>query len=351
MKTTKKAGFLLVMFLLISLLAVTSLIAGDQQSNNKKIEIIFSHDLHSHLEPFMAKVDTGEEEVGGFARIKSFIDQKSKEAEDLLVIDAGDFTMGPLYQSICVDNASELRLMGSMGVVATTLGNHEFDYGMEGLTRMFQSAIDSGDVLPELLICNIDWEKSLQGENAEVNKKFKDVLEAYGAKKYTIVERNGMRIAMTGVFGKDSLVYSPECTLSFIDPIEAVKETVKEIKANEKVDMIICLSHSGTSSDIKKSEDEQLAIKVPELDLIISGHSHTRIDAPIIYGDTAIVSCECYGKYSGNLVLEEKGARWQIADYQLVKMDVTISEDKKMQEKIQLMALFRLCQKMKRKAY
>ena len=336
MKTRKyPIVFFLIVVCIINGMMPTGLLAQNNGGVPKKVEVIFTHDLHAHLEPFIAKVDGSEEEVGGFAKIKTFIDERRQKADELLVLDAGDFNMGTLYQTVCTDTASELRLMGEMGVVATTFGNHEFDYGMENLMKMLESAISSGDALPKMVICNIDWEKSLQGENARINAQFKKVIEAYGIRPYIIEERNGLRIAITGVFGKDALFYSPECTLSFKEPIEAVKEIVEAIKADERPDMIICLSHSGTSSNSKTSEDEQLAMQVPSLDLIVSGHSHSRMDKPIIYGDTSIVSCECYGKYCGDVLLEAKNERWQIADYQLVKMDASIPENKGIKEKIE----------------
>lgn len=101
------------------------------------------------------------------------------------------------------------------------------------------------------------------------------------------------------------------------------------------MDLIVCVSHSGTSEDPEKSEDEILAEQVPELDLIISGHTHTKLEEPIIHGNTCIVSAAEYGKYLGNLSLTQKeDGRWETSSYQLIRIDSSIEPDKKAQSKI-----------------
>ena len=107
--------------------------------------------------------------------------------------------------------------------------------------------------------------------------------------------------------------------LFFEDPIEASKKTVEEIKKNEDVDMIACVSHSGTVEDEDKSEDEILAKNVPDIDLIISGHTHTQLDEPIRHGDTYIVSCGEYGRNLGTISMTQKDdGRWDVDTYELI---------------------------------
>ena len=320
-------SMLLIMMLLIMSLPYC-VMAQEQAVAEKRVEIVFTHDLHSHLEPFLTQTDTGKEVLGGFARIKTLIDDKRKEAGDVLVLDAGDFSMGTLYQSIFESEAAELVLLGQMGYDVTTLGNHEFDYTPEGLINMLSRALETGKKLPDMVLSNIDWEKSLQGETIAVNEVFQAVWEQYGAKPYVMIEKNGVRIAVMGLFGQESLAFSPTCTLKFKHPVEAAKETVAMIQKEEDADMIVCVSHSGTSEDITKSEDEILAMQVPEIDLIISGHTHTQLDRPIIHGQTVIASCGEYGKYVGSLAMTQtQTGRWQIEDYKLTKVDTSIGED------------------------
>ena len=120
-----------------------------------------------------------------------------------------------------------------------------------------------------------------------------------------------LKIAVIGVFGVDALACVPNCPLEFKDPVEAVKETVAEIQANEEVDMIACVNHVGTWEDPEKSEDEIIAKEVPEIDFIVSGHTHTKLEEPIVHGDTYIVSVGEYGKYLGNMSMKQKSdGRW-----------------------------------------
>ena len=315
-----------------------SIMANEQLEvkQEEQVEVIFTHDLHSHLEPFMAKVEGQEQSLGGFGRIESLIKEKKEQGKELLLVDAGDFSMGTLYQTIFESEAAELQLLGLMGYDATTLGNHEFDYTTKGLTHMIQSALEKGEQLPPMVVCNIDWNKSLQGEYVKQNSQLKEVFDRYDVRPYIMTEKNGMKIAIIGVFGKESLKFAPTCTLSFKDPVKAVKQTVETIKNYEEADMIVCISHSGTWENSKQSEDEILAMEVPELDLIISGHTHTKLGQPIIHGDTAIVSCGEYGKYVGSLTMipNEEG-RWQVEDYELITIDDTIKEDENIKKQIE----------------
>ena len=209
-------------------------------------------------------------------------------------------------------------------------GFNEFDYRSKGLAQMLDTAAASGDVVPSLLVCNVDW-----SEMNDERQLLKDAFDHYGVKDYEVIEKGGVKIALLGVFGKDSLSCAPTCALEFKDPIEAVKETVATIKEKEDVDMIVCLSHSGTSEDPKKSEDELLAKAVPELDVIISGHTHTTLEEPIIQGNTAIVSAGEYGINVGTMHLaQNKEGRWEVEDYKLIPIRPDIEADEAAQEKI-----------------
>ena len=122
---------------------------------------------------------------------------------------------------------------------------------------------------------------------------------------YVVVQKGNIKIAVLGVFGKDALVCAPTCELVWKDPVKAAKQTVEKIKKKEKVDMIACVSHSGTWDDADKSEDDILANEVPDIDLIISGHTHSQLDKPIQHGNTYIVSCGEYGRNLGSLSMTQ----------------------------------------------
>lgn len=290
------------------------------------VDIVFTHDTHSHLNTFTAMVDGLETELGGFARMNTLIEAQRAQNPDTLVIDGGDFSMGTLIQTVFETQAAELRMLGYLGCDVTTLGNHEFDYRSKGLANMLTSAQASGDAVPAMVVCNVDWDTMEAEGLTEGQQRLKDAFAAYGVSDYTVLEKGDVDIAVVGVFGKDALACAPTCELKFEDPIEAVKQTVADIKANEDVDMIVCVSHSGTWEDESKSEDELLAKAVPDLDLILSGHTHTEIEKPIQHGSTYVVSCGEYGKNLGELTLTQQAdGRWVMSAYELIPITSDIA--------------------------
>ncbi len=329
------AVFTLLFLLLCTVSAGLTTQAQESSASAKEITVVFTHDLHSHLDGFRAALDGKEQELGGFARIKTFIDQTKEEHENTLVLDGGDFSMGTLYQAVYETQAAELRMLGFLGTDVTTMGNHEFDYRTRGLDRMLQSALDSKDALPAFVLCNVDWEATLAQGIAET-EQLKETFDRYGIAPYVMLQKGDVRIAVLGVFGKDALECAPTCELIFEDPIKAVQETVEQIEAQEEADLIVCVSHGGTWEDANESEDEILAKEVPQLDLIVSGHTHTTLDTPIVHGSTAIVSAGEYGMRVGRIQLSQGAdGRWQIADYQLAPMTSEIKEEPAALKKIQ----------------
>ena len=330
-KKLLKSGALVLVLMLLSVFGFSVLADND----GKSIDVLFVHDTHSHLNEF-ATVEDGESQImGGFAKLKTLINEKRSENPDTLILDAGDFSMGTLIQVVFEEEASEIRMLGDLGVEVTTLGNHEFDYRAKGLANMMNNAVASGDVLPEMIICNIDWETMENAGLTEEQQMLKTAFENYGVKEYLVLEKGDVKVAVTGVFGIDCLACVVNPPLVFENLVEAVKETVAEIQANEDVDMIVCVSHSGTWDDEEKSEDEILAKEVPALDLIISGHTHTKLEEPIQHGDTYIVSAAEYGKYLGSLSMSQKDdGRWSMDQYDLITVGENIEEDAATQEKV-----------------
>lgn len=310
-------------------------IAAPDQSTGRKMDILFLHDTHSHLDSFLTMENGEVATVGGFARIKTLIREAKTENPDTLILDAGDFSMGTLVQTIYDSEAAELRMLGALECDVTTLGNHEFDYRSAGLAGALNAAVSSGDSVPAMVLCNIDWETMEAEGLTEEQQLLKDAFDNYGMKNYIVLDKGDVRIAVFGIFGVDSLACAPTCALKFRDASEAAAKTVAEIKANEDVDMVICVSHSGTNEDEKKSEDEILAKNVPEIDLIISGHTHTVLWEPIQQGDTYIVSCGEYGKNLGSLSMTQKeNGRWVMESYELLPITPAIPSHQPTQEKI-----------------
>ena len=332
MKTRKRILSVILTIVTLLLLVLDIPVAAAEP---KKVDVLFTHDTHSHLDSFSTIVEGQQKEVGGFARIKTLMDEKRKENPDTLVLDGGDFSMGTLIQTVYDTEAAELRMLGYLGYDVTTFGNHEYDYRSKGLANMLKVAVNSGETLPELVVCNVDWDAMEKEGLSDGQKQIKEAFEAYGVKDYVVIQKGDTKIAVVGVFGKDALECAPTCELLFKDPAESVKQTVAEIKKNEKVDMITCVSHGGTWEDEDKSEDEILAKKVPELDLIISGHSHTELKEAIQHGNTYIVSCGEYGRNLGSLSMTQKqDGRWEMTSYELIPVSDEIKPDQATQKRI-----------------
>lgn len=301
----------------------------------KQLDILFTHDTHSHLNSFTTIVNGEKKEAGGFAKLKTLIDDHKKVNPDTLVLDGGDFSMGTLIQTVYDTEAAELRMLGQIGCDVTTLGNHEFDYQSKGLADMLNAAKNSGDTVPSLVLCNVDWNAMEEAGLSEGQKQIQSAFEKYQVRDYVVIQKGNIKIAVLGVFGKDALVCAPTCELVWKDPVKAAKQTVEKIKKKEKVDMIACVSHSGTWDDADKSEDEILAKEVPDIDLIISGHTHSQLDKPIQHGNTYIVSCGEYGKNLGTISMTQKDdGRWKATSYELIPVSDEVNPDETTQAKI-----------------
>ncbi len=297
--------------------------ADTSSGENSPITIVFSHDMHSHLEKF--------------PKIRTVVKQEKQNNDATFVLDGGDFSMGTPYQTIFKEEAAELRMMGAVGYDATTLGNHEFDYRSAGLTQMLKTAESSGDRVPHLVAANIDWEKTLSDEEMRKDgEALRAAMEDYGAEEYVVIERGGVKIAVFGLFGKEADDYAPESGTYFRDPVEAAKDVVDDIQSHEKVDLIVCLSHSGTNADDpEKSEDEILARQVDGIDLIISGHTHTELSEPIVRGDTVIASAGQYNDNLGTLTFTYQDGEYKLDQYRLISLDKSVQDDPSAKDKVE----------------
>ena len=318
--------------IMIMTAAAVITVSADTVSAAEKdtVSVIFTHDMHSHMDADKSMKDGRTVKTGGFARLKSAMDDVRKEYPQSFVLDAGDFSMGTPYQTIFSGEASELKMMSYLGYEATTLGNHEFDYRAKGLASMLETASGKG---PALVSANIDWDSTLADdelkEDASVLKK---ACEGYGMKDYTVIDHDGVSIAVFGIMGKNAVDYAPESGMIFNDAAETAKNVVEKIKAEEDVDMIVCLSHSGTieneADELEDTEDYVLAEEVPDIDLIISAHTHTVLDEPVTVGSTYIVSCGSYNRNMGHVVLSPDGDGYRITSYELVALDESVKPDK-----------------------
>lgn len=287
------------------------------------LTILFTHDMHDYILP---REDETGEEWGGFARLAALLEQERQQptvegqSYPVVTLDAGDFSMGTLFQTIYPTHAHELQLMGAMGFDVTTLGNHEFDYRADGLAKMLHAAVDSGNALPSIVVANY---KPPQSDTVS-----KDAWQRYGISDYVILERDGLRIAVFGLMGKRADEYAPMSGMEWEPIADAAKRTVDYLKKNEDPDFVICLSHSGTSAG--KGEDYELAEAVDGIDVIVSGHTHTVLNEPIVVNNTVIVSAGEYTEYLGRLTVSKKTGSedtLNVVEYKLIPVDENVEED------------------------
>ena len=286
------------------------------------LTILFTHDTHDHFLP-AANEEGGE--YGGYIRLATLLKEQRQEAAEqgraVVTLDGGDFSMGSLFQTIYTTDAPELRALGAMGYDVTTLGNHEFDYRQQGLVDMLNAAKESGDPLPAIVQANYTQPLDHDSGYAVVQ-----ALENYPVTDYTVIERDGLRVAVFGVLGEDANDCAPMSGMELEPIADAAKRVVAEIKEKEDPDYIICLSHSGTDGT-GKGEDYALAKAVDGIDVIISGHTHTTIETPIQVNGTLVVSCGEYTQNLGVLTVSKAEGKTELVDYQLLPVDETVASD------------------------
>lgn len=225
----------------------------------RKLTILYTNDQHSRIEPFPLN-DPKYPNQGGFARRAALIKKIRSEEKNILLLDAGDIFQGTPYFNY-YSGELEYKLMTQMGYDATTLGNHDFDLGIESIVKQMPHA-------------------GFAFVNANYN--FKDTLLNGKIKPYKIFYKDGIKI---GVFGLgielaglvDKKNYSDT---KYLDPIEEAKKISTVLKKEEKCDYVICLSHLGYSYPVKKVSDMDLSAQTSHIDLIIGGHTHTFLDEP-----------------------------------------------------------------------
>jgi 2',3'-cyclic-nucleotide 2'-phosphodiesterase (5'-nucleotidase family) len=221
--------------------------------------------------------------------------------------------------------------MTAMGYDAITLGNHDFDFHPKGLAQTLRAARAAEKKLPVIVASNVVFSPDGKGD-ADLRGAFNE----YPVTPYAVLERRGIRIGLFGILGKDAQTDTPFAKpVTFADHVETSKKMVALLREKEKVDLVVCLSHTGTSPVKKHSEDENLAGEVPGIDVIISGHTHTILPKPIVIGKTVIVSAGSYGAYLGRLTLNyTKGAGATPAGYELTPILRDVPDDPELARQI-----------------
>ena len=338
-------------FLALLLAALCALPAGavtdDCTQETNVTTILFTHDLHSHFLP-QPTAEGGES--GGYARLKTVIDEKRAMNPAALLVDAGDFSIGSLIQTLYTTQAAELRTMGAMGYDAVTIGNHEFDHKGTGFGEMLNSAKAAQQAAVELLLVDarpledMDAYKERFGPVTPVlptlleanyapaddnpDRAFiRSAMEDYGVTDCMTLERGGVTYGLFGLMGVDSDECAPTSGFTRTDAAKAAKRCVETLKG-EGAEIIVCLSHSGTGDSLASSEDEELAKAVDGIDVIVSGHTHSTLAEPLVVNDTYIVSSGPYCQNLGSLTFSwDDGGEKRLLDYRLIPIDETVAEN------------------------
>ena len=263
--------------LIIFVLSVLSL--GWVQA--QPLVIIYTNDTHSQIDPYSYKNDVN---VGGFLRREAAIREVRAENPYSLLLDAGDFSQGTPYFNF-FKGYVEVRLMNAMGYDAATLGNHEFDNGCSALAARLKTAD-----FP-VVCANYQF----------ANKKLAKVV-----KPYVIIERGGHRIGIFGLGVNLDGYVAPQIAreVTYLDPVETARKMVAELKA-QNCDLIVCLSHVGVDTTVKDN-DFETARQVPEIDVIIGGHSHEELNPPKVVGNSRICQMTNRGKCFGVLTIQNE---------------------------------------------
>ncbi|HBE55661.1 MAG TPA: metallophosphatase [Prevotellaceae bacterium] len=238
-------------------LAITSCLASSAQERH--LLVLHTSDTHSCVEPVSRNFsDTAQADKGGFLRRAALIKQLRKERPELLLLDCGDFSQGSAYYNL-YHGEVEVKLMNAMGYDACTIGNHEFDFGLDNLARLIRMAD-----FP-FVCCNYDF----TGTPCEGL-----------VKPYMIIERAGVRVGILGVCPQpDGLVtksnYEP---MKYTDPAVAAQPVINLLRNQEHCDLVICLSHLGLAKG--KGYDEDFIARTTGIDLLLGGHTHTYLSHP-----------------------------------------------------------------------
>ncbi|HOY31156.1 MAG TPA: metallophosphatase [Bacteroidales bacterium] len=258
MKSKRPLHSLVLTFLMICCLAPASLHAG----KTVKITILFTNDSHSRIESYPEN-DTKFPTLGGYARRAALIKKIRQQEPNVMLFDAGDVFQGTPYFNF-FGGELEFKLMSMMGYTAMTIGNHDFDAGLDGLLKQLPNATF------DIISSNYDFSETV----------LKDKIHPY--KIYNVA---GVRVGVFGLgIGLQGLVSAINYgKTKYINPAEKAAEMAYMLKKEKKCDLIICLSHLGFSYEDNQVSDVVIAKQSKNIDIIIGGHSHTFIDKPYVF--------------------------------------------------------------------
>ena len=255
--------------------------------NTKHLTVLHTNDVHSYIDPFPANHPKNPN-MGGVARRAALIESIRKENPNVLLLDAGDIFQGTPYFNY-YGGELEFKLMSMMQYDLATIGNHDFDNGIEGLFAQLPHA---------------------SFEFVSANYDFKNTVMNGHVKPYKIINKDGIKVGVFGLgVGLDGLVDKKNYKETiYLDPVGVAQDMARLLKQEKKCDLVICLSHLGHKykDEPDKICDTKLATLTKDIDLIIGGHTHTFLDKPTVLKnsvgqDVLVNQVGCYGINLGRI--------------------------------------------------
>ena len=286
-----------VLFLCFFVLSVPRLWSAE----GTQLTILHTNDTHSTLFPYGPL--TG---WGGIARVSSLIKEIKSERPNVLVLNSGDVFVGTFEFNKYL-GYPELKIMEAL-YDAMGLGNHELDLGLQPLLGIVSGQIGGGQPVGLPILC------------ANINLEAIPALKNF-VKPYVVKQVGSLKVGLFGVVGNNPVDYSPEVYGLLSDPFQAAGEAAFTLKYVEQVDVVVCLSHLGRISDVTGLAE------VPDIDIIIGGHSHDALFNPILAGGKIIVQAGEFGRYLGDLQVTVEGSQVSLVRGGLHQIDGRTKSD------------------------
>lgn len=308
--SNKRTHWLITVFIVLQILIL--IVPKVSLAGKGDLTILHTNDIQSHL--------------GNFARLATEIKEikkvKAEKNEPVLLLDSGDFLIGTLYHLLAATLSPELTLMNRLEYDATTLGNHEFEWGPQALARIIDIArTNGGGSTVPIIASNIRFNFFDSRDNSLKELYDAGVIQPYLVKSLS----NGLKVGIIGLLGNDAEQLAPlAAPVRFNHSGEFIQHIVTVLRSRG-VDLVILLSHSGLD------EDKKLAKLIKGIDIIIAGHCDTTLSQPTHIGNTLIVEAGTYTKYLGRLEVRVDEGKVSLQGYQLIPIDHTIPEDETVQ--------------------
>ena len=301
-----------------------------------QVIILHTNDLHSHLMGRGPVADytpgtTGDDKTtGGISRLATRIARERASSEDipLLLLAAGNFSVGSLFDWITATRAPSLMALHWLKYDAATLGNREFEYAPNGLATALDAAIKAGFQVP-LVGSNISFDASSTADD-RLQKHQPGVIRRKVVKTF----ENGLKVGIFGLMGRDAARNAINAApITFESITVAARSMVKELRQQDGVDLVILLSHSGIDAQ-GKGQVRDLARQVKGIDVILCGHSHRALASPVMVDQTPILQAGAFGQQLGKLELFMDRAQVSDTNYRLLPVDDDTPGDPKVQQLI-----------------